>query len=201
MVRNWFSHAAGVVLALGLVLCLPGLAAAQTISQPVATNSTGLAAGLGQSFTAPSTGAINQIAVRTRSSNATTLRIYNGANGSGVAGSSAGAAYTQAVTLTDTGSNTAGYTVITLTTPFPVVSGQTYSIVFDSSAVAFSLTNPYAGGAAIDNFGTVVGPPDWAFEIYQTAPVPTMSEWAMILFGLLMAGGAAVYLQRRRIAA
>ena len=32
------------------------------------------------------------------------------------------------------------------------------------------------------------------------APVPTMSEWAMILFGLILAGGAALYIQRRRLA-
>ena len=31
-------------------------------------------------------------------------------------------------------------------------------------------------------------------------PVPTLSEWAMILFGTLLAGGAAVVIQRRRLA-
>jgi hypothetical protein len=31
-------------------------------------------------------------------------------------------------------------------------------------------------------------------------PVPTLSEWALILFGTLLAGGAALYVQRRRIA-
>lgn len=31
-------------------------------------------------------------------------------------------------------------------------------------------------------------------------PVPTMTEWAMILFGLLLAGGAALMAQRRRTA-
>ncbi|MGQ2990600.1 MAG: IPTL-CTERM sorting domain-containing protein [Brevundimonas sp.] len=30
------------------------------------------------------------------------------------------------------------------------------------------------------------------------APVPTMTEWALILFGTIMAGGAALYIQRRR---
>jgi hypothetical protein len=30
------------------------------------------------------------------------------------------------------------------------------------------------------------------------APVPTLSEWAMILLGLTLAGGAALHLQRRR---
>lgn len=32
------------------------------------------------------------------------------------------------------------------------------------------------------------------------APVPTLSEWAMILFGTLLAGCAMLYLQRRQIA-
>lgn len=31
------------------------------------------------------------------------------------------------------------------------------------------------------------------------APVPTLSEWAMILFGTLLAGAGALYIQRRRI--
>lgn len=30
------------------------------------------------------------------------------------------------------------------------------------------------------------------------APVPTMTEWAMILFCMILAGGAALYIQRRR---
>lgn len=33
------------------------------------------------------------------------------------------------------------------------------------------------------------------------AAVPTLSEWAMILFGLILAGGAALYIQRRRLTA
>ena len=33
------------------------------------------------------------------------------------------------------------------------------------------------------------------------SPVPTMSEWAMILLGILLAGGAALSLHRRRYAA
>lgn len=31
-------------------------------------------------------------------------------------------------------------------------------------------------------------------------PVPTLSEWSMILLGLLLAGGAALYIQRRPMA-
>lgn len=43
-----------------------------------------------------------------------------------------------------------------------------------------------------------------AFRIAAVSPslapaaVPTLSEWAMILFGTLLAGGAALYIQRRR---
>lgn len=33
------------------------------------------------------------------------------------------------------------------------------------------------------------------------AAVPTMSEWAMILLGAILAGGAALWIQRRRLAA
>lgn len=39
---------------------------------------------------------------------------------------------------------------------------------------------------------TVAAPP---------APVPTLGEWAMILLGFVLAAGAALYLQRRRLAA
>ncbi|WP_298159490.1 IPTL-CTERM sorting domain-containing protein [Brevundimonas sp.] len=37
--------------------------------------------------------------------------------------------------------------------------------------------------------------------VLAPAPVPTLSEWAMILFGLLLAGGAALYIQRRQLTA
>lgn len=41
--------------------------------------------------------------------------------------------------------------------------------------------------------GTIVG--------VAPAAVPTLSEWAMILFGLMLAGGAALYIQRRQMIA
>jgi hypothetical protein len=37
-------------------------------------------------------------------------------------------------------------------------------------------------------------------ELGAVQVVPTLSEWAMILFGMLLAGGAALHLQRRRAA-
>ena len=38
-------------------------------------------------------------------------------------------------------------------------------------------------------------------DIPDPAPVPTLSEWAMIVLGLILAGGTALHLQRRRLAA
>ena len=35
--------------------------------------------------------------------------------------------------------------------------------------------------------------------VAPAAPVPTLSEWAMILLGLTLAGGAALHIQRRRL--
>lgn len=40
---------------------------------------------------------------------------------------------------------------------------------------------------------------DVSFEPVAVAAVPTLSEWAMILFGLMLAGGAALFLQRRQL--
>ena len=60
--------------------------------------------------------------------------------------------------------------------------------VCNTADCATTATLRSAGGAAANN---VVGP----------APVPTLSEWAMILFGAILAGGAALYIQRRRLIA
>jgi hypothetical protein len=58
-----------------------------------------------------------------------------------------------------------------------------------------SITNSTAKPAAKVSIFAVSGstPP--------VAPVPTLSEWALILFGLVLAGGAALYIQRQRLAA
>ena len=46
--------------------------------------------------------------------------------------------------------------------------------------------------------GPFIRPP---YTASVPAPVPTMTEWAMILLGLMLAGGAAAIIQRRRLAA
>lgn len=107
-----------------------------------------------------------------------------------------------------------------------VIPGQKYVIFATTSrdqagASGFgqwrsSSSNPYAGGeAAYINSGAnpalwttgswfVQAAYDWSFVANfnaPPAPVPTLSEWAMILFGLVLAGGAVVMVQRRRLAA
>lgn len=73
----------------------------------------------------------------------------------------------------------------------------------------FSLSlTPYAG-QTIRLRGVFINGPDCCNDAYfdnvlavatptGPQPVPTLSEWAMILFGLGLAGGAAVLVQRRR---
>lgn len=110
----------------------------------------------------------------------------------------------------------------------PVTAGQTYVIFASTSqdqagAPAAtggwdgSTANVYAGGGAVfQNNGTDTT--TWTGSVWSTpvfdfgftttfgaavAPVsvPTMTEWALILFGAIMAGGAALYIQRRRLTA
>lgn len=60
---------------------------------------------------------------------------------------------------------------------------------------AYRATWTFRDGVLTSGVGpTLMAPP-------QPVVVPTMTEWAMILFGLLLAGGAAVHLTRRREAA
>lgn len=67
-------------------------------------------------------------------------------------------------------------------------------------AIISAMQSPSSGtGAFIPGAGPVIGVSNLSVQaIVPAAPVPTMSEWAMILFGLILAGGAALYIQRRQ---
>ena len=68
----------------------------------------------------------------------------------------------------------------------------------NSVSVINTATNAVVATVAVGNlpiaFGKFIGP-------VPPGPVPTLSEWAMILFGLALAGGAAVMIQRRKMMA
>ncbi|MFE9082819.1 IPTL-CTERM sorting domain-containing protein [Brevundimonas sp. NPDC003935] len=156
---------------------------------------------MGQNFTATATGTVTEIQVRSRTNIATTVYFFNGA-GSGATGSNASAVSSQAVTLVDQGSDAAGFQTIVLATPLPVVAGHVYTFAFDAYVEMSANIDSYAGGTMLSNYNNSDINVDLAFTVTQVAAppaaVPTMTEWAMILFGTILAGGAALYIQRRR---
>lgn len=103
--------------------------------------------------------------------------------------------------------------------PFPAITlvpGNTYSIgvmtqgTFGQQYAGANAVAPQNGVTQIgyrlfQTFGTPVagasGTQSFSLRLVRAAPVsvPTLSESAMILFGLILAGGAALYVQRRQI--
>lgn len=166
-------------------------AQAQTISQPAADGFFGNQ-NMGQSFTATVTGTVTAFAVNTNTARATTVDFYLGPNGSGVVNGVGTPLYSQAITLASTPLGV--FEVITLTTPLPVVAGQTYSFVLRDPAgsnLAARLADVYPGGDIIINAATPIAGVDLTFQIFQAAappvppaPVPTDSGW--LLGGLAM---------------
>ena len=70
------------------------------------------------------------------------------------------------------------------------------------SSITFGLTNTTIEANADNIFaGSNAASSRLVLNTSQPAPVPTLSEWAMILFGTILAGGAALYIQRRRFTA
>lgn len=111
---------------------------------------------------------------------------------------------------TDTGcsggnlGNNGGSSTVSLTN-LGVSAGGTCTINFTfrpANAGVFGLsasTVTYTGG---DNASPKVLTAGVRPTLTVTAPtpVPTLSEWAMILLGTILAGGAALYIQRRQVA-
>ena len=87
---------------------------------------------------------------------------------------------------------------VPLETPFATVDPQGYSIKYrpspDGNLTSIKIDGKTSFQCEMHTFllPGYVAPP---------APVPTLSEWAMILLGVVLAGGAATFIQRRRHAA
>lgn len=179
---------------------------AQTISQPVGIAAFGAGLATGQSFTATLTGVVNRIDVRSRTTGAGTLYLYNGNNGSGIGGAAGAPAYTQAINMTDAGSDAAGFSSIVLTTPFPVTIGSQYSLVLSGFSVSGTATNPYADGTKLDDFAGASVNQDISFQVFEAvaapiataaASIPTMSQWALMGMSLLLAVAGMARMRRR----
>lgn len=82
------------------------------------------------------------------------------------------------------GSQTSSPNLASYTADLTPYVGQTVRLAFEMRN-SLECCNVTFG----DNVSVLNSPPP--------APVPTLSEWAMILLGVALAGGAAIYLQRR----
>jgi len=204
---------------LATLLLASSLAQGQTIVQDQGNGSItqgGPESRLGQSFVATLTGNITALGVRSRQNVAATLRIYNGAGGSGASGVIGAPVYTQAgVTLTAAIGGAlgpaGGFTNIPLTTPFPVTAGQTYTFMLTAAnpfeLVIQSIGNPYAQGDVVFNYGSLFGGTDLAFQVFEAVPappvpspaaIPTLGEWALLALAALMALLAAGRLRKQQ---
>ncbi len=112
-----------------------------------------------------------------------------------------GQAYSQ--TLTAFG-GTAPYTYIVSSGSLPAGLSLSPGGVLSGAPTAGGLSNLTitATDSSTDG-GPFAGAQSYSLQVNPGVPaaVPTMSEWAMILFGMLLAGIAALYVQRRRTAA
>lgn len=82
----------------------------------------------------------------------------------------------------------------------PTASG---AFVINVSVSDFSTTTLCIPGPCPPNFPiTIISPQTGSasYNVNVAAAVPTLSEWAMIIFVLLLAGGAMFELNRRRVA-
>jgi hypothetical protein len=171
-------------------------AQAQTISQPIDVGGAIGGDGIGQTFTATTTGTITAIRVRGNATATFNLLVYNGGVGSGTAGLVGAPAYTQAGVVVNGVASNGAFTTITLTAPFPITAGQQYTFVFQDAPGGalfwFHNVDPYAGGQVIVNYGDAVFVPggDLAFEVVQAAAVPTLDAAALVLLALAMAAVA-----------
>lgn len=102
-------------------------------------------------------------------------------------------------TIENCGSNGNGsfYTKITGTIP----DGASVEVAYASSLIVNSATvGPHSIHVQTTSGGEYVGEATVVVTLLPPAAIPTLSEWAMILFGTVLAGGAALFIQRRRTA-
>jgi len=110
-----------------------------------------------------------------------------GGGGGGGAAGAAVFAFTGSVTFVNSGYSNLSATAGT--------GGASSSGSPGADGAVGSIPSYAAPGAAITG-SFALGP---AAPVVEATPVPTLTEWAMILFGAVLAGAAALHLQRRRL--
>lgn len=116
-------------------------------------------------------------------------------------------------TATVTASNQTGIVTFDLSAnPFPVTSGTLYRMQFHSktnttnaSIIKLDMGSPstYSGGSVHDgfvftsgfdlNFSITISPPS------NSTPIPTLSQWSLLIFGLLVLNVGLVFVRERLI--
>lgn len=108
--------------------------------------------------------------------------------------------------------NTVGFPAFNLTTPISVVEGQEYSFGLKGSAttdfaLGYDIINSFPNGQLYQN-GGIVTPvtsttgDDAAFQINivplpPPPPIPTISQWGLLIFGLLLLNLSIFYIRRK----
>lgn len=197
-------------------VALPAAAQTQTVSVPGGTNNNNQ--GIMFDITAANAVTITGFTLRQVNTGGT-FRVY-GRTGTHVGSENTNAGWT----LLATGSMAAGADVaFPSPVSFFIPAGQTGALYIASD---FPSSMGYRNGTGVGNAviadanitlreGAGKGSPDFGigfssprafvgaitYSLGAPAAVPTMTEWAMILFGLILAGGAAAIIQRRRMLA
>ena len=176
--------------------------AACVVTHNVTTNFIGSIPAIGQSFIATCGGRLASVTVTTGTPGTPagphTLKIYQGESAT-----PADLLYTQANVNLGTVGNTIN--TVSLAQPVPVINGNQYTFIFEHATGGITIlqadaTNSYAGGKLYLNAGFVAGI-DLPFQVNITdLPIPTLSEWGIIVFLLLLAAIALRSIKHRHIA-
>lgn len=166
-------------------------AMAQMISENSASATPISSTGLGQSFTATASGNITRITARPQATYNGTLHIYNGNVGSGIDNNVGTPVYTQpGVNLASTSLNGPMRDIV-LSTPFPVVAGQTYTFVLSGDSWFGGHTNnPYPDGTVIGIYASPVPTWDLSFEVWITTVTQTINFTSTAPASVLLGGSS-----------
>jgi len=178
--------------------------AAYTITQLSGPSNSGPFTALGQSWTATGgDGVLSSISVNSVGASTGTLNlyVYNGESAN-----PGNQIYTQAISSF----SGAGVQTINLTGTVNITNGNQYTFVIQSTGgnvrLRYDITNPYAGGKSYASGTGFVSSSDFYFSISisDSAPaptgVPTLSEWGMIIFTMLIMFYGIKMLRKRDMA-
>lgn len=157
----------------------------------------------------------SDLSFTTTGASPTIAAIYSNGQPCAVNASVAHAVETQVVTVTTTGAYTAndrsardgGFAIYN--GAFNPASPATNCVASADDGASWTLTagtytlvgGPWASTSPNGIYAVRLTGPGAVTVTVGAAAVPTLSEWAMILFGTILAGGAALYIQRRRFIA